>query len=153
MLDWKGGAWSITATEFSTEPVKDVSMLSRLLDMRDSESSEFSKMYGDISRAADRLQPVWFRPFFQIRAVRRSLGFDHWSRRWEYPWAVLNADLQAGMRVLDIGSGGSPFPVYLGMSGFECYAADPSLDQGNREEENRLRSFLGIAIVSRFANI
>lgn len=122
-------------------------MPSRLLDMRDCESSEFSALYGEIRRVASRLQPVWFRPLFQIRAVRRRLGFDHWSRRWEYPWAVLNADLQAGMRVLDVGSGGSPFPLYLGMSGFECYAADPSLEQGKRKWNWRRRflSFLGIA--------
>lgn len=116
-------------------------MPSRLLDMRDCESSEFSQIYREISRIPNRLQPVWFRPFFQIRAVRCKLGLDYWSRKWEYPWAVLNADLQAGMRVLDVGSGGSPFPLYLGMSGCECYAADPSLDQG-KSKENWRRRFL-----------
>jgi len=141
-------AWCVMVAEvFSTEPVKDASMTSRLLDMRDCESSEFSQIYSEISKVADLLQPVWFRPFFAIRAVRRKLEFDHWSRKWEYPWAVLNADLQAGMRVLDVGSGGSPFPVYLAMSGFECYAADPYLDQGRHMKSWRRRflSFLRIA--------
>jgi 2-polyprenyl-3-methyl-5-hydroxy-6-metoxy-1,4-benzoquinol methylase len=105
-------------------------MPSQLLDMSDCESSEFSRIYGEISRIADRLQPVWFRPFFKIQTLRHKLGFDHWSRKWEYLWTVINADLRAGMRVLDIGSGSSPFPLYLGMKGYECYGADPSLDQG-----------------------
>lgn len=107
----------------------------------------FSSIHSEISRVSSRLQPVWFRPFFRVQAVKRRLGFDHWSRKWEYPWAVLNANLQAGMRVLDVGSGGSPFPLYLGMNGFECYACDPSLDQGKPKEDWRRRflSFLGIA--------
>lgn len=105
-------------------------MPNKLLDMRDCECSAFSTIYNEVCGVASRLQPVWFRPFFRVQAVKRRLGFDHWSRRWEYPWAVLNANLQAGMRLLDVGSGGSPFPLYLGINGFECYAADPSLDQG-----------------------
>jgi len=122
-------------------------MSSQLLDMRDCESQEFSQVYGEIRRIASRLQPVWFRPFFKIPAIRFKLEYDHWSRRWEYPWAIFNADLQPGMCVLDAGSGGSPFPLYLGMSGFECYAADPSLDLGKPKNNRRRRflSFLGIA--------
>lgn len=121
-------------------------MPSQLLDMRDCESPEFSRIYFEISRFANRLQPVWFRPFFKIPAVKYRLGFDHWSREWEYPWAILNADLQAGMRVLDVGSGGSPFPLYLGVNGFECYACDPSLDQAKPKRNWRwcLINFLRI---------
>lgn len=37
----------------------------------------------------------------------------HWSREWEYPWAVLNAELAPGMRVVDLGCGGSPLLPYL----------------------------------------
>jgi SAM-dependent methyltransferase len=123
--------------------------------MRDCESSEFSQIYDDICRFAIRLQPFWFRPFFEIPAVRARLGFDHWSRRWEYPWAVLNADLETGMRVLDVGSGGSPFPLYLGMNGFKCYACDPSLDQGKPKENWRRRffSFLGIPTTWGFPKV
>ena len=130
-------------------------MLTQLLDMRDCESPEFSKIYSEICKVANRLQPVWFRPFFKIQGVRRKLEFDHWSRMWEYPWAVLNADLQAGMRILDIGSGGSSFPLYLAMSGYECYAADPSLDQGKPKENWRRRflSFLGIATTWGFPKV
>jgi SAM-dependent methyltransferase len=37
----------------------------------------------------------------------------HWSREWEYPWAVLNAGLAPGMRAVDLGCGGSPLLPYL----------------------------------------
>lgn len=116
-------------------------MPSKVLDMRDCVSPAFSSIHNEISRVANKLQPVWFRPFFRILPIKHRLEFDHWSRKWEYPWALLNANLQAGMRVLDVGSGGSPFPLYLGIKGFECYAADPSLDQGN-PKQNWRRSFI-----------
>jgi 2-polyprenyl-3-methyl-5-hydroxy-6-metoxy-1,4-benzoquinol methylase len=37
----------------------------------------------------------------------------HWSREWEYPWAVLNARLAPGMTAVDLGCGGSPLLPYL----------------------------------------
>ena len=125
-------------------------MPSQLLDMRDCVFPIFSSIHSEISRVSSRLQPVWFRPFFRIPAVRHRLGFDHWSREWEYPWAILNANLQAGMQVLDVGSGGSPFPLYLGIKGFECYAADPSLDEGKpiQNWRRRLVSLFGITIAA-----
>jgi SAM-dependent methyltransferase len=121
-------------------------MPSQLLDMRDCESSEFTQIYAEISKAANLLQPVWFRPIFAFPAVRCRLGFDWWSRKWEYPWSLLNADMQAGLRVLDIGSGGSPLSVYLGRMGYECYAADPCLDKGKSVESwrGRFLNLLGI---------
>lgn len=122
-------------------------MPSQLLDMRDCESTEFHQIYGEMFRLTNKFQRSWFRPLFQIGVIRRKLGFYHRTRQWEYPWAILNANLQAGMRVLDVGSGGSPFPLYLGMGGVECYAADPSLDQGKpkRNWRRHITFFLGIA--------
>ncbi len=37
----------------------------------------------------------------------------HWSREWEYPWAVINSVCRPGMRVVDLGCGGSPLLPYL----------------------------------------
>jgi cyclopropane fatty-acyl-phospholipid synthase-like methyltransferase len=37
----------------------------------------------------------------------------HWAREVEYPWAIENACLKKGMRVADLGCGGSPLPYYL----------------------------------------
>ncbi len=35
------------------------------------------------------------------------------SRMWEYPFAILSAELQPGMRCADVGCGMSPFTIYL----------------------------------------
>ena len=49
----------------------------------------------------------------------------HWSREWEYPWAVLNAETAPGMRVCDLGCGGSPLLPYLaGRCGCVCWGLD-----------------------------
>lgn len=37
----------------------------------------------------------------------------HWSREWEYPWAVINAQARPGMTVVDLGCGGAPLLPYL----------------------------------------
>ena len=37
----------------------------------------------------------------------------HWSREWEYPWAVINAEARFGMHIVDLGCGGSPLLPYL----------------------------------------
>jgi SAM-dependent methyltransferase len=49
----------------------------------------------------------------------------HWSRDWEYPWAILNSDIASGMRVLDCGCGGSPLLPYLAERGCQASGVDP----------------------------
>ena len=57
------------------------------------------------------LHPMWAR--------RPDDVAIHWSRDWEYPWALLNylawrrAHPGASVRLVDLGCGGSPLPVYL----------------------------------------
>lgn len=52
----------------------------------------------------------------------------HWSREWEYPWAVLNLEARAGLRVVDLGCGGSPLLPYLSRRcGCACVGVDPVL--------------------------
>lgn len=48
----------------------------------------------------------------------------HWSREWEYPWAALNARIEPGMRVVDLGCGGSPLLPYLAKRGCACTGVD-----------------------------
>jgi len=39
-------------------------------------------------------QPRWFRPLLlKHRRLQSMTGYDHWSRAWEYPWAVIEAGL------------------------------------------------------------
>ena len=35
------------------------------------------------------------------------------SRLWEYPWAILTAELSPGLDCVDVGSGTLPLPEYL----------------------------------------
>ncbi|MHA7646448.1 class I SAM-dependent methyltransferase [Nitrosopumilus sp. S4] len=46
-------------------------------------------------------------------------------RRAEYPWAVENANLTENMKILDVGSGVSLFPVYLASKGHDVISIDP----------------------------
>ena len=56
----------------------------------------------------------------------------HWSRDWEYPWAVINSDVKSGERVLDCGCGGSPLLLLLSESGCDAHGVDPEVFFGIR---------------------
>src|SRR5882672_4811280 len=107
-------------------------MESRLLDMRDCQGGAFAAIHREMLVHDLSQQPRWFRPLLRhSRTLQGWTGFDHWSRAWEYPWAVLAADLgPRPLRTLDVGGGGSPFSLYLAARGHESHVADPSLDQG-----------------------
>jgi SAM-dependent methyltransferase len=117
-------------------------MHSRLLDMRDCRDGVFAEIHRDMLRLDLSQQPRWFRPLLKrSAALRRFTGYDHWSRAWEYPWAVLAADLGAApLATLDVGGGGSPFALYLASRGHESHVADPSLDQGTSFVFDRSKS-------------
>lgn len=53
----------------------------------------------------------------------------HWSRDWEYPWAVTNSGVQAGQRILDCGCGGPPFLPFMASYGLECFGIDTNAGQ------------------------
>ncbi len=105
---------------------------SRLLDMRDCAREEFHSLHQAMRAIALGLQPAWFRPLLLRSARLKSYtGFDHWSRSWEYPWAILAARLpEPPARILDVGGGGSAFAYYLAGRGYDCVVADPSLNEG-----------------------
>jgi SAM-dependent methyltransferase len=107
-------------------------MPSRLLDMREAADPQWRTIYDGMLRLALLQQPAWFRPLLlRNRRLQRMSGYDHWSRAWEYPWAVRAALLgPAPQRVLDVGGGGSPFAPWLAAQGHEAHVVDPSLDQG-----------------------
>ena len=79
--------------------------------MRDCRGGAFATIHRDMLEIDLSQQPRWFRPLLNKScALQRFTGYDHWSRAWEYPWAVLAADLaQRPLATLDVGGGGSPF--------------------------------------------
>lgn len=138
-------------------------MGSRLLDMRECEQKAFMRIYCEMLRLSLFQQPRWFRPLL-IRShyLQKLIGYDHWSRRWEYPWAVMMAELgQEPLSILDVGGGGSPLAPYLAKNRHRCCVIDPSMDKGLSYSVNRkkgiyknMRSLffniiLGIARVNR----
>ena len=109
-------------------------MSSRLLDMREAARPAWRATYDGMLRLAQEQQPRWFRPMLlHSRRLQRMTGYHHWSRAWEYPWAVETAEMaQPPMRILDVGGGGSPFAPWLASQGHEAHVVDPSLDRGRR---------------------
>jgi SAM-dependent methyltransferase len=105
---------------------------SRLLDMRECTGDRFRSVHAEMLRVSLRLQPAWFRPLLTRSGyLKLWTGYDHWSRAWEYPWAIQAGDLpRRPVRTLDVGGGGSPFAIYLAQLGHESVVVDPSLDQG-----------------------
>jgi len=136
-------------------------MQSRLLDMRDCRDGLFAAIHRDMLDLDLSQQPRWFRPLLKNSgALRRFTGYDHWSRAWEYPWAVLAADLGARpVAALDVGGGGSPFALYLAARDHESHVADPSLDQGTSfvfdKQKNLYRNVRSLAkrLIFRAAGI
>jgi SAM-dependent methyltransferase len=63
-----------------------------------------------------------------------------WSREWEYPWAVLNGDLAPGMRIIDLGCGGSPLMPYLSRE-FGCVATGVDTNFCSPTGRNNLEGF------------
>lgn len=100
--------------------------------MREAARPEWRAIHDGMLRLALAQQPAWFRPILlRSRRLQGMAGYDHWSRAWEYPWAVENAALgPAPQRLLDVGGGGGPFAPWLAAQGHDAHVADPSLDRG-----------------------
>ncbi|RSM44868.1 class I SAM-dependent methyltransferase [Amycolatopsis balhimycina DSM 5908] len=78
----------------------------------------------DVRHRFDDEDPKRYGPFgFQ----RNSL-----TRFYEYPWAFFTADLQPGMRVIDVGGWLSGFQVTLADAGCEVFNVDPSVPEDTR---------------------
>jgi 2-polyprenyl-3-methyl-5-hydroxy-6-metoxy-1,4-benzoquinol methylase len=59
------------------------------------------------------------------RDIVESSTLPYPVRRSEYPWAILNGKLEKNMKILDVGSGVSLFPVYLANEGYDIISVDP----------------------------
>ena len=56
--------------------------------------------------------------------VVKTSSMPYPVRRVEYPWAILNSELNNKMKILDIGSGISLFPIYLASKNHEVSSLD-----------------------------
>ncbi len=66
-------------------------------------------------------------------------------KHWDNPWALSNANLSKGMKVLDSGSGRGVFQFYLASKGIEVHANDISdLRSGSVKKFNNIFSKIGL---------
>jgi 2-polyprenyl-3-methyl-5-hydroxy-6-metoxy-1,4-benzoquinol methylase len=65
----------------------------------------------------------------------------HWSREWEYPWAILNARLRPGMAIADLGCGGSPLAIWLARR-MDCRCTGIDQIFLSKTKRNNLRGFI-----------
>lgn len=79
---------------------------------------EFERVYCDLF--GGQPHTAWKKPEYSTRI--------HWSRDWEYPWAVINGAVASGHKVLDCGCGGPPFLPFLALYGAQCYGVDMNAD-------------------------
>jgi hypothetical protein len=107
-------------------------MPSGLLDMRQCTAPRFAAIHADMLELDLLQQPRWFRPLLtRSRRLQSWTGYDHWSRQWEYPWAILAAEFgDRPGRTLDVGGGGSPFSRYLAHAGHESGVEKGAVSRG-----------------------
>lgn len=78
---------------------------------------------------------------------KEGVSYLHPSKRWEYPWALQQAELDENSVILDAGSGASIFPVYLAkrvryVSALDVDLPQKRIDRLHREKVGYARGFL-----------
>jgi SAM-dependent methyltransferase len=87
----------------------------------------------ELNRIFDEISVKWNLPdHYDLNKRRYPWAVDllsrpqfYASRLWEYPWAVFESGVKAGMRCADVGCGQSPFTIYLKEIGCEVVGFDP----------------------------
>jgi len=82
------------------------------------------------------------------RLIGGVLPSLHWSRRFEYPWAVLNGKFLGSpkpFRILDCGAGLNPLQFFLAMRGYSVYSLD--LNIGTLLRIGRIKANFGIQTI------
>lgn len=127
---------------------------SKLLDVSDCKSVEFEKINDQLAQLQVLMQPFWFRPIFKSEFMRHYLGCWDFNptRNWEYPYAILNADLNPDMRVLDVGCAGSAIPLYFAGLGLSVFAIDPDLNLGEPINDWSIKYRLAIPMGIKFTS-
>lgn len=97
---------SILYEEYAIKIMEDV------LALRTKQISHHSEL-SDIGQGT-----IW------TRSQISTSSYPYPIRRAEFPWAINKANLYGSMKILDIGSGVSQFPIYLASRGHEVYSID-----------------------------
>lgn len=81
---------------------------------------------GAIQAHAEWVRCTWLSPEHKEMAKRfgRAMGYQHWSRWFEYPWALINGGFVKDQQVLDGGGGGAPLQVWLAHLGCQITNLD-----------------------------
>lgn len=99
-------------------------IVNKFLDKEDFENIEFQSILNDFEKI---YRNVLKKKPHKIGSKYPAQVKIHWSRDWEYPWAIINSEVKAGEKVLDCGCGGSPLLPYLATCGCVAYGIDPNL--------------------------
>lgn len=111
----------------------------KLIDLRDCEDDEFQRIYHEMVAIRWQMQSPVAKLLIGIKRFRLEEEIRiPWAKPWEWPWPILSAGLQPGMRVLDAGCGSSPLLAYLARRGLDCYGVDKGTGMGKRDHLLRL---------------
>ena len=89
----------------------------KFLDLRDCEDPRFKTINCQLDQIVWWMQGRVFQLALTLTGKKHRILPVWWSGRWEYPWAILAADLKIGEEALDCGCGGSPLLPYLSPGG------------------------------------
>lgn len=122
---------------------------SKLIDLRDCENPEYQRIYREMEQIISEMHSRLGRILIRILNPDAPI-LPIWSRRWEWPWAVLNGDVHRGMRVLDGGCGGSPLLPYLAKREVECYGVDSGAQEAKQTWQDKILLACGVRYQSGF---
>ena len=107
-----------------------VEATSKVIDLRECEKPEFRHIWEELERIAWEIQG-WPANRLMLLFGKAKVSMPIWSRRWEYPWAIISADIQAGQVVLDAGCGNAPLLPFLSRHGLKCFGVDKGVEHKN----------------------
>jgi SAM-dependent methyltransferase len=105
----------------------------KLIDLRDCNNNDYKRIFEEIRTIQIKAQSRLIRFIFWIFGKYHKL-LPIWSRHWEYPWAILNADLHLGQKVLDAGCGNAPLLRYLAKPVLQLELFGIDLDEKNTQK-------------------
>lgn len=131
----KASAGPDTRPQGAVSPDRVPNRMLRAEDWKDPRYQVLREAFNTIYRDELKGQP------HPSHAKRPEKIITHWSREWEYPYAVINSEVKPGMRVVDLGCGGSPLiPYFVKRAGCAAAGVDINLTSTSG---HTLRGFVG----------